>query len=72
VTTRNAETFTRAATALYGGHFRLPLSADLKCSERSVRRWISGSSPIPEGVWNEMRALCLKRAGELKTLAMGM
>lgn len=58
----------RCGEALYGGRWQSPLSRDLKVADRTVRRWVDGSSDVPDGVYLELRGLCRSRAAELDDL----
>lgn len=57
-----------AARLLYGGErWTAALAADLGVGERTIRRWLSGETPLPDdhGVWAGLRALMRRRAREL-------
>lgn len=72
ITTRadpSIETFERAGQMLHGEAWRLPLSRDLDVGERSVRRWANGESPIPEGIWSELRTLLTAHSAAARDLA---
>ena len=46
---------------LYGEHWRVRMAVSLDVSDRNVRRWLSGSLPIPDGVWHELMALTFRQ-----------
>ena len=47
--------------ALYGPRWQSDLARDLQVSDRTVRRWDAGANDVPEGVWDELRALLRAR-----------
>lgn len=55
--------------ALHGKQWRLELAQALGVSERTIRRWAAGSSPVPAGAWTDLEAMLLERAARLKALA---
>ena len=59
---------TTIARTLHGERFQTALAHDLGVSERTVRRWVAGTSPIPQGVEEELRGLLRARAGEIRGL----
>lgn len=46
-----------AGRKLYGDNWQTPLSAALGVTDRSMRRWASGSHPIPSNVAGELERL---------------
>ena len=54
---------------LYGPRWRDPLSDELRIAERTVRRWIAGSIPIPDSIKRDLARLCRERASELNAVA---
>jgi hypothetical protein len=60
---------TEAATALYGPDWRLPLSRLLSVNERTVRRWASGVSRVPEGIWSKIGKACEAHSVRLREIA---
>ena len=59
---------TTIGRALYGERWQSSLARVLGVSDRTVRRWVAGSSPVPDGVWGELRELMRARAGEIRGL----
>jgi hypothetical protein len=55
--------------SLFGTKWRVDLGQALGVSERTVRRWAAGSSPVPDDVWTEIGALLFNRAKRLRDLA---
>lgn len=58
----------RCGEALYGPRWQSELARDLKVADRTVRRWVDGSSDVPDGVYLELLGLCNARAAELDDL----
>jgi len=40
--------------ALYGERWMAPLCVALGVSDRTLRRWLIASAPVPEGVWTDL------------------
>ena len=51
--------------ALFGDRWQTSLSTELSVADRTVRRWTSGDSPIPDGVEPELRRLLIQRISEM-------
>lgn len=58
----------RAGEALYGPRWQSELARDFKIADRTMRRWVDGSSDVPDGVYLELLSLCNERAAELDDL----
>ena len=56
-------------SALYGPQWQSPLARDLGISDRTVRRWLAGTSEMPAGVLSELLQLLQARAVTLGNLA---
>lgn len=54
--------------ALYGPQWHKNLADDLRISDRTIRRWLAGSTPIPDAVGVELADLCRKRGAILASL----
>jgi hypothetical protein len=54
-----------AGRALYGERWQTSLAQDLHISDRTIRRWLAGASPIPEHVESEVRAVLMQRFNEI-------
>ena len=65
-----ADFIVAAGRALYGERWQAPLARDLGVSHRTVRRWVSGESPMPEGVEADLRALLAEREQKIRGLAV--
>lgn len=59
---------TAIGQALYGENFRIPMSDQLGVADRTVRRWLAGTSPIPARIWSELEVLLLARKVTLEGL----
>ena len=55
--------------ALYGDRWQSPLARDLGVADRTMRRWVAGSHPVPEGIAADLLKLVQERRGELRELA---
>jgi hypothetical protein len=44
----------RSGEYLYGEEWQTPLSEVLDVNERTMRRWVSGDTKVPVGVWKEL------------------
>ena len=55
--------------ALYGPQWQSSLARDLDVSYRTVRRWVSGATDIPIGVYTDLLRLTQERAETLDALA---
>jgi hypothetical protein len=66
--TRDAQTLAMIGVLLWGPHWQTPMAAALAVSDRSVRYWVEGRT-IPDGIWNELAAICRQRAGDLTKMA---
>ncbi|MBW4985063.1 hypothetical protein KZZ07_21190 [Mameliella sp. CS4] len=66
------EFITRTGEALYGARWQTPLAEDLKTSDRTVRRWISGQNEVPWGVMAELRGLLMARGACIHELLAEM
>lgn len=47
--------------ALYGERWQTSLAQDLAVADRTMRRWLAGESPIPEGINSELRRVLEER-----------
>lgn len=48
--------------ALYGERWQTSLANDLRVADRTMRRWVSGASPIPPAIWFEIDEILAARA----------
>lgn len=54
--------------ALWGSRWQTDMAEALKVASRTVRRWASGETDIPPGVWAELTGLMQQRAARLEEL----
>lgn len=54
-------TISQCGIALYGEYWVGALSQELGVSDRSLRRWVNGTVPIPDGVWRDIHALMVEK-----------
>lgn len=55
--------------ALYGPLWQSALARDLGVSDRTVRRWVAGTSEVPAGLYLDLLRLTQERAAVLDALA---
>jgi hypothetical protein len=55
--------------ALYGPLWQSALARDLDVSDRTVRRWVAGTSDVPAGLYTDLLRLTQERAEKLDALA---
>jgi hypothetical protein len=55
--------------ALWGEAWKGPMAEAVRHQKSAVTEWARGRSPVPAGVWSELRALVRQRRRELDTLA---
>ena len=59
---------TQAGEALYGASWRAPLARDLGIDERTIRRWVAGTYPVPNGVTANLERIIADHAAELSRI----
>lgn len=55
--------------ALYGPQWQSALARDLGISDRTMRRWVAGTSEPPAGLYADLLRLTQERAAQLDSLA---
>ena len=55
--TLTKEDLVKYGTALFGAQFQTDLAKALDVNDRTMRRWLSGESPVPEKVGNDLGVL---------------
>lgn len=55
--------------ALYGPRWQSELARDLGVADRTVRRWVAGTSEVPAGLHVDLLRLTQERAAALDALA---
>jgi hypothetical protein len=58
----------RTGEALYGPRWQSDLARDLNVTDRTVRRWVEGTSNVPDRVYADLLRLCEGRLLELDRL----
>lgn len=59
---------TRCGVALYGAYWQTDLADALDKSDRTVRRWVAGETPVPRGVYADLMRLMMERTQTLDDL----
>lgn len=59
----------QAAEALFGPHWQTELARSAGVTDRTVRRWVAGTSPVPAGLYAELADAAAARAQVLTDLA---
>ncbi len=54
--------------ALYGARFQTDLARDLSVGDRTMRRWCSGKSEIPDNVQAELAAVVAAKGKKLQKI----
>ena len=54
--------------SLYGDRWQSQLARDLEVTDRTMRRWIAGDTPLPDGVYIDLLRLVIERAQDLDDL----
>jgi hypothetical protein len=55
--------------ALYGPQWQSALARDLGVADRTVRRWVAGTSEVPAGLYVDLLRLTQERAAALDAMA---
>lgn len=55
--------------ALYGPLWQSGLARDLAVTDRTMRRWVAGTSHVPDGLYLDLLRLTSERAALLDALA---
>lgn len=58
----------KCGEALYGPQWQSALARDLGVADRTVRRWVAGTTDIPPGLYVDLLRLTQKRAKKLDAL----
>lgn len=65
----NSNQLEKVGTALFGNAWQRALADELGVAERTMRRWASGESEIPEGISANLHAICLAHVSKLIEIA---
>jgi hypothetical protein len=63
-----AQLLIKIAILLFGNNWQSGLAGEIGIGERTLRRWIAGTSPIPLGVWNDLMARLSNRSVEIQRM----
>ena len=55
--------------AMYGPRWQAEVARDLGVADRTVRRWVAGTSDVPAGLWLDLLRLTQERSAALDALA---
>lgn len=55
--------------ALYGPRWQSELARDLQVSDRTMRRWVAGTTDVPAGLYLDLLRLTQERSALLDALA---
>ena len=58
-----------AGEALYGPRWQSNLARALGCNDRTMRRYAAGTRELPPAKWQEIHAMLLTRADDLRAVA---
>jgi hypothetical protein len=58
-----------AGAALYGPRWQTDLARDLDISDRTIRRWASGTDDVPVGAYVDLARLVEERMAALEALS---
>lgn len=61
----DASLLKRAGEALFGNQWQTPLAEALGVSDRTMRRWVSEQSPVPEGVLSDIEKAARQRVADI-------
>lgn len=62
---RDKTTLREVGEALFGPTWQTAMAAELGIADRTLRRMLAGDSPVPDGIWCDIGALCRKRGAAL-------
>lgn len=57
-----------AGAALYGDRWQNPLARDLGVADRTMRRWVAGQYPVPDGVRGNLMRLLRERGEDISAV----
>ena len=60
-----------AGEALYGPRWQAELARDLSVADRTIRRWVAGTSKVPTGLYLDLLRLTQERAAALDVDSQG-
>lgn len=63
------ELLAECGEAMYGQQWQSALARDLGVSDRTMRRWVAGTTDVPQGLYVDLLRLTQERAAHLDALA---
>lgn len=63
-----SDLFVKCGEALYGPRWQSEIARALDVDDRTIRRWVAGDSPIPNGVNVDLLRLLTDRADDVDEL----
>lgn len=61
----DASIIKRAGEALFGNQWQTPLAEALGVSDRTMRRWTAGDTPVPRGVLDDIERVARQRVADI-------
>ena len=61
-----------AGIAIYGPRWQSEIAVALGVSDRTVRRWVSGDTAPPLGIWSDLIALCKNRKCQISDVVSAL
>ena len=61
-----------AGVALWGKAWRPGLGDALGVNERTIRHWLAGTMPVPDGVWRDLAELAQQRRDALELVSTAL
>jgi hypothetical protein len=58
----------KIAILLFGNSWQSGLAGEIGVAERTLRRWIAGTAPIPLGVWYDVRNRLFNRSADIERM----
>lgn len=67
--TQNQSLLIESGVALYGPRWQAELARELGVADRTIRRWVAGTSDVPAGLYVDLLRLTQLRGAALDALA---
>lgn len=65
----DVDTLDKVGNALFGPNWQTPLAKELAVNLRTMQRWASAETPMPERIWAEIGEICRQRSEALANWA---
>lgn len=69
VATQPADVLAAVCQQIWGSEWQTALSRAIMVNDRTVRRWLSGSSPVPDGVFDDLKQWLNNESERLQNIA---